>query len=489
MESFDIIVIGGGPAGLAAAIRAAEEGASVCVLEREAAPGGILKQCIHDGFGLVRYGEKLAGPEYAARFIRRAEELGIRLLCQSFVTKITQTGDGFDLTLVRESGLLHLGARALILATGCRERTPRQVGIHGTRPAGVFTAGCAQHYVNLLGQKIGERCVILGSGDIGLIMARRLTLEGTKVLGVYEIMPEPSGLGRNIRQCLEDFGIPLRLSMTVTRIFGDDRVEGVEVARVDEARRPIPGTEERIDCDALIVSVGLIPENELAAELGIEADPKTGGPALDLNYMTKLPGVFACGNCFHVYDLVDSVSESGEAAGSAAAAYVKGCLPQAGPQEVKPPVRHPLSPGAISCIVCPNSCELFVCELSKEADSLKGEDNDSKGEAADSRRFEVTGNRCRRGRDYAIAEMTKPMRSLTTSVRTVFASRPMLPVRTAGEVPKARIPELMSLINEYTLTRPVRVGEVLIPDILGLSVDIIATADCPGPLSLKEENA
>lgn len=321
MRSVDVLIIGGGPAGLAAAIAARKNGAEVLLLEREARLGGILKQCIHDGFGLVRYGEKLSGPEYAGRFIDEFRALEIEALTLTFVTRIEKKQEGFLITAVNREGLEQIHTKALILATGCRERTAKQVSIHGTRPAGVFTAGTAQHFTNLLGLLPTKRCVILGSGDIGLIMARRLTLEGAEVLGVYEAKPTPSGLTRNLHQCLHDFNIPLHLSHTVTRVFGQDRLSAVEIMQVDERMNPIPGTAQRVECDALILSVGLIPENELAEGLGVVIDPKTKGPLCDAGLMTSVPGVFSCGNALHVNDLVDYVSQSGETAGQNAALY------------------------------------------------------------------------------------------------------------------------------------------------------------------------
>ena len=276
--NYDVLVVGGGPAGLAAAISAHDNGAKVLLLEREARLGGILKQCIHDGFGLHHFGEQLSGPEYAERFEDELYKRNIEYSTLTFVTKIDKNGDGsFSVHTVGRSGVSIFTAKALVLATGCRERTAKQVFIHGTRPAGVFTAGTAQHFTNLLGLMPAKKCVILGSGDIGLIMARRLTLEGAKVLGVYEAKPTPSGLTRNLHQCLHDYDIPLHLSHTVTRVFGVDRLEAVEISKVDENMAPIPGTQSRVECDTLILSVGLIPENELAESVGVKLDPRTKG--------------------------------------------------------------------------------------------------------------------------------------------------------------------------------------------------------------------
>ncbi|BBE31224.1 pyridine nucleotide-disulfide oxidoreductase [Tepiditoga spiralis] len=319
---YDVVVIGGGPAGLAAAVSAEKNGAKTLIIERENKIGGILKQCIHDGFGLLKFHEKLSGPEYAYRYIEMAKN--IETLTSTFVTSVKKINDTFHFNLVTKDGLLKVTSKSLILSTGCRERTAKQIFIHGTRPAGVYTAGTAQYFVNIMGYLPGKKTVILGSGDIGLIMARRLTLEGAEVLGVYEAKSTPSGLQRNIAQCLDDFNIPLHLSKTVTKVLGTERVEGVIVSSLDETMKILPNTEEFIECDSLILSVGLIPENEVAESLNITLDPSTKGPYVDDFLMSvDSKGVFSCGNALHVNDLVDYVSESGEIAGKNAANYSK----------------------------------------------------------------------------------------------------------------------------------------------------------------------
>lgn len=321
LTDYDVTVIGAGPAGLAASLAAEKKGKRVLLVERASRMGGILNQCIHDGFGLIRFGEKLSGCEYANRYINELKASRVETSLLTFVTRIEKKDNIFHITLINRDGVRTITSRALVLSTGCRERTAKQVSIHGTRPAGIFTAGTAQYYINILGNMPAKKCVILGSGDIGLIMARRLTLEGAEVLGVYEAKATPSGLTRNIAQCLDDFDIPLHVSHTVTRVFGDSRLTAVEISQVDEKMRPIVGTEEILECDTLILSVGLIPENELAETLDIKLDPKTKGPVCDQNYETSLDGVFVCGNALHVNDLVDYVSESGDCAGIAAAEY------------------------------------------------------------------------------------------------------------------------------------------------------------------------
>lgn len=319
----DVLVIGAGPAGLAAAIAAKKAGiTNLVVLEREDAPGGILRQCIHTGFGLHRFHVELTGPEYAQRDIVTARELNIDI--RTGVTVLSVSKDKTVTAISRDRGLEVYAAKAVILAMGCRERPRGALAIPGTRCAGIYSAGTAQKFVNMEGYMPGKRIVILGSGDIGLIMARRMTLQGAKVLACVELMPYSSGLNRNIVQCLQDFDIPLYLSHTVVDIHGKERLEGVTIAKVDENRRPIPGSEFRLDCDALLLSVGLIPENELSIGAGVELSPATSGAVVDDALQTSIEGVFACGNVLHVHDLVDFVSDESFLAGRAAADYVHG---------------------------------------------------------------------------------------------------------------------------------------------------------------------
>ena len=459
---YDLIVIGGGPAGLAAACAAWDSGLrKILVVERDRELGGILNQCIHNGFGLHHFKEELTGPEYAGRFIELLAKTGVEVRLDTMVLDVT--ADKQVHMTGAKTGYRVEQAQAVVLAMGCRERTRGAIAIPGTRPAGVLTAGAAQRYVNMEGWIPGKRVVILGSGDIGLIMARRMTLEGAKVLACVELMPYSGGLNRNIVQCLHDYGIPLYLSHTVTEIRGKDRVEQVVAARVDENRDPIPGTELVFDCDTLLLSVGLIPENELSRQAGVAIDPRTSGPVLDEDLGTSVPGIFACGNVAHVHDLVDNVTAEAQRAGRAAARYVlEGEDGAARPPLAIPPIGAksiPVPPGdgpvkELVCIVCPKGCRLKV-------DTRDG--------------FSVTGNTCPRGAEYGKLEVTAPTRVVTSTVRCTGASHPRCPVKTDRPVPKGAVFEVMRALDGVTLAAPVRVGQVVAENVCGTGANVVAT--------------
>lgn len=364
-SSWDVIVIGGGPAGMAAALTAKKHDRSVLIIERGRELGGILGQCIHSGFGLHEFKEELTGPEYAQRFIDAVFHRDIAVLVDTMV--IDLTGER-QLTAVQSGRILHLTAGAVILAMGCRERTAGAISLCGTRPGGIFTAGMAQKLVNESGYLVGKKIVIYGSGDIGLIMARRMTLEGAHVEAVVEILPVSTGLPRNIAQCLDDFGIPLKLSTAIARIHGEDRVTAVTLVRVDANRQPIPGTEAMIVCDTLLLSVGLIPESELAVAAGIGLHPLTGGPSVDAHLMTSVPGIFASGNALHVHDIVDFVSDEGRRAGEEAARWISGQpVGRLLPIEAGPGIRYVL-PGSMDLAAKrPLDCSMRPTEVREDA--------------------------------------------------------------------------------------------------------------------------
>lgn len=456
----DVAVIGGGPAGMSAAIAAKEAGAQdVVIIEREPRLSGILQQCIHNGFGLHKFKEELTGPEYGQRYEEMVSNLGITVLTDTMAVDITS--ERTVTAVSREEGYFIINAGAVVLAMGCREKSRGALSIPGTRPAGVFTAGTAQKLVNIKGYMPGKKIVILGSGDIGLIMARRMTLEGAEVKAVCEIMEDSGGLTRNIVQCLKDFDIPLLLRHTVVEIHGNKRVEGVTVARVDENLKPIPGTEEYIECDTLMLSVGLIPENELSKKAGVEIDPKTRGPVVDENRQTKVPGIFACGNVVKVHELVDFVSDEGEMAGRGAALYAQGKPLCQGEQKKDKPKQQEQKKGVknlsdgnskddtVICTICPMGCKILV-------------------DAG----MNVTGNTCKRGERYALQEVTAPERTLTT---TMYAEGDiMVPVKTDRPVPREKLSACMKEINCKTLMLPIEAGNIIIENIGGTGANVIA---------------
>ena len=456
MQKAEIVIIGGGPAGMSAAVAAYDAGArDILILEREEQLGGILEQCIHNGFGLHRFREELTGPEYGERYARMVEARGIRVMVDTMV--IDLTADRVVTAVNRTEGYFQVKAGAVILAMGCRERPRGALNIPGTRPSGIFTAGTAQKFVNMKGYLPGNEVVILGSGDIGLIMARRMTLEGSRVKAVLEIMEDSGGLTRNIVQCLQDYHIPLKLRHTVVEIHGKERLTGVTIARVDDNLKPIPGTEEEIPCDTLLLSVGLIPENELSKKAGISIDPRTRGPVVDLYRQTTAPGIFACGNVVKVHELVDFVSEEGALAGKSAAHFVLS--PETAmeePEAIGTAVQQKgvknLKSGempAVICTVCPMGCKVTV------------EDGET-----------TSGNRCSRGRFYALQEMTAPKRTLTTTVMS--SDGRLVPVKTDVPIPREKIFCCMKEINSTTLLLPIEVGTIIIEDIGGTGANLVA---------------
>ena len=467
MKNVDLVVIGGGPAGMAAALSAREKGISdILILERDKELGGILNQCIHNGFGLHTFKEELTGPEYAARYVEMVREQQIPSLLHTMVVDV-QGGEPCVVTAMnREQGMFRIQAKAVVLAMGCRERSRGAMNIPGFRPAGIYSAGTAQRYVNIEGRMPGKEIIVLGSGDIGLIMARRMTLQGAKVKMVAEIMPYSGGLKRNIVQCLDDFGIPLKLSHTVTEIHGKERVEGVTVAIVYDNLTPIPGTEEFLKCDTVLLSCGLIPENELSRSAGAQMDAATQGPVVNGRLETTVRGIFACGNVLHVHDLVDNVSLEAEKAGAFAAEYILEGEKDWG-EAVRPkiaektkctlPEERDLS-SQIICIGCPVGCLITVKK--KEDGSL-----------------DITGNTCKKGEAYARSEMTAPVRTVTSMIRVEGGSGKVVPVKTAAEIPKEKIGACMDEIEARVVCAPVKVGDVLIENVAGTSVAVAATGN------------
>ena len=463
----DLVIIGGGPAGMAAAVSAYENGTTdILILERDKELGGILNQCIHNGFGLHTFKEELTGPEYAARYISMVYEKKIPYMLHTMVVDV-RGGDPCIVTAMNhKKGLFEIEAKAVVLAMGCRERPRGAMNIPGSRPSGIYSAGTAQRFVNIEGRMPGKEVVVLGSGDIGLIMARRMSLQGAKVKMVAEIMPYSGGLKRNIVQCLDDFGIPLKLSHTVTKIHGKDRIEGVTVSKVDGNLKPIPGTEEYVSCDTLLLSCGLIPENELSESAGARMDPVTSGPVVNARLQTTAEGVFACGNVLHVHDLVDNVSKEAVEAGANAAAYVKEKNKDWGeavrpkiPAKTKSVIPEGRDAGrTLICIGCPNGCLVTV-------------DKNPDGSIS------ITGNTSKKGEEYARNEVTAPKRTVTSIVRVSGGKNPVVSVKTKEEIPKEKIAACMEEINRTALKAPVSLGQIVIADVAGTGVDIVATGD------------
>ncbi|MCM1134393.1 MAG: FAD-dependent oxidoreductase [Clostridium sp.] len=467
MKKTNLIIIGGGPAGMAAALAAREKGIrDILILERDKELGGILNQCIHNGFGLHTFKEELTGPEYAARYVDMIRREEIPAMLSTMVIDVQPGAPCVVTAMNKEEGLFQIEAGAVVLAMGCRERSRGAMNIPGYRPSGIYSAGTAQRYVNIEGRMPGREIVVLGSGDIGLIMARRMTLQGAKVKLVAEIMPYSGGLKRNIVQCLDDFGIPLKLSHTVTKIHGKERVEGVTIAKVDENLKPIFETEQFIKCDTLLLSCGLIPENELSRGAGAKMDDVTQGPVVNERLETTVQGVFACGNVLHVHDLVDNVSLEAEKAGAFAADYLLNGKKDWG-EAVRPkipekskctlPEGRDLSSQLI-CIGCPVGCLITV---------KKNEDGS----------LDITGNTCKKGEAYARSEMTAPVRTVTSMIRVEGGSGKVVPVKTASEIPKEKISACMDEIEARVVCAPVKVGDVLIEKVAGTVVPVIATGN------------
>jgi thioredoxin reductase/CxxC motif-containing protein len=495
----DAIIIGGGPAGMAMALALKEQGIEkILIVERDNHLGGVLNQCIHDGFGLIRLEKNLTGPEYRDVFYNRIIDNNIDFIASAVATKVASFENEIQVTIAKRSGVENLVTRALIIATGARERARGSILVPGTRPSGILTAGMVQNMVNVGNKLPGKQVVILGSGDIGLLMARRLTLEGIKVVCVVEKESRPNGLPRNIKQCIEDFEIPMMLSSTVTKILGDSRLSGVEVSKLDSKGLVIENSTKLITCDTLIISVGLIPENEVALTAGVDVD-KGYEPITDKNGRTNIDGIFVTGNARYIHDLVDQVSASAEAQALEVAYYLKNENLNLNISKKRPNLSSKIvseidaqarinehniqkekriksremnnryefkkDENSLVCILCPNSC---VINYSPETDMAKVE----KGI-----KYKITGGMCSKGEDYVLSELVSPLRVLTSSIKVIGSDKELVSVRTTSGIPKETLMQAMDIIKNIKLEKAVNQGEIILKDFIIEGVNLIASSN------------
>jgi NADPH-dependent 2,4-dienoyl-CoA reductase/sulfur reductase-like enzyme/CxxC motif-containing protein len=502
----DAIIIGGGPAGMAMALALKEQGVEkVLLVERDNHLGGVLNQCIHDGFGLIRLEKNLTGPEYRDVFYNRMLEKNIEFLTSATATNLISRGREIEVTVAKSDGAIKLTTRSLIIATGARERARGSILVPGTRPSGILTAGMVQNMINVGNKMPGKEVVILGSGDIGLLMARRLTLEGIKVVCVVEKESRPNGLPRNIKQCIEDFEIPMMLSSTVTKILGDSRLSGVEVSKLDSKGLVIENSTKLITCDTLIISVGLIPENEVALTAGVDVD-KGYEPITDKNGRTNIDGIFVTGNARYIHDLVDQVSASAEAQALEVAYYLKNENLNLNISKKRPNLSSKIvseidaqarinehniqkekriksremnnryefnkDENSLVCILCPNSC---VINYYLEEDQTKVKNEQTKAENGN--KYKINGGMCSKGEDYVLSELVSPLRVLTSSIKVIGSYKELVSVRTTSGIPKESLMQAMDIIKNIKLEKAVNQGEIILKDFIIEGVNLIASSN------------